>query len=141
MWTYRMAAVPESGRAEGEAAIRLLSEQVERARRLLAEGAIRPKDAEAWDAAVAAALVAVYGRRSPNTFSVTAHPAPDAAWVANRGKIFGGRREIAQGYRSGAIAERARLLEQCIVSLRFALDQSARISPATGRNAGDAHAR
>lgn len=133
MWAYRMAAVRESGRAEGEAAIRLLSEQVERARRLLAGGTIRLKDADDWDAAVAAALVAVYGRDSPNTFSVAAHPAPDAAWVANRGKIFGGRREIAQGYLAGAIEERARLLDQCIVSLRFALDR--RISPAndTGR--------
>jgi hypothetical protein len=141
MWTYRMAAVREGRRTEGEAAIRLLSEQVERARRLLAGGTIRLADAEAWDAGVAAALVAVYGRNSPNTFSVAAHPAPDAAWVANRGKIFGGRREIAQGYLAGAIEERARLLEQCIVSLRFALDRSTRISPATGRDAGDAHAR
>jgi len=130
MWEYRLAVYPDEERADTASAIRLLTEQVERGRGLTTGPSISEKDVDDWIAETIACLVKVYGRGSPNTFSVDATPGADAAWAENRGKIFGGRREIADRYLSSTIQERARLLEQCIVALRFARDEKARIFPA-----------
>ena len=124
VWDYRVAGIPGSDRPDAASAIRLLTDQVERARRLT-DRPVDPKNVRTWADGTTACLVKVYGRDSPNAFSVDACPGADAEWAENRGKIFGGRREISDGYLVSTVEARARLLQECIVSLRSAREQEA----------------
>jgi len=117
MWKYRIAIIPDPGRADSYSSIRLLTDQVERARRVIAARPLISQDVAAWNAGTTACLVAVYGRNSPNPFSVDFYPGADAAWVDNLGEIFGGNREVAESYLVSTIEERVRLLKECIVTL------------------------
>jgi hypothetical protein len=136
VWEYRVAALSSSERTDAGSAVRLLTEQVGRARRLVAHRPLNPKEVAAWNTATIACLVKVYGRDSPNAFSVDAYPGEDAAWVDNRGKIFGGSREVAESYLASTIAARIRLLEECVISLRFAQNRTAPISPSVDPHRG-----
>ena len=133
MWAYRVAGIPDDGRPDVATAIRLLTEMAERGVRLAAERPLAPRDVGAWSAAAVACLVGVYGRSSPNAFSLDGCPGADADWAGIRGKIYGYGREVAEAYLVSMITERVRLMQECIVALRSAQHPSPGVPPAVAR--------
>lgn len=99
----------ESG--DMQAAIQLLTQQIERGRQLLRLEHPSPEQCDRWNRDGENVLIRVYGDRSPNVTSIVRSAGDTAVWLGMPANTLA-------RYRRSAVEIRVRKMQNCVAALR-----------------------